>query len=75
MALTTSPKFVRLTHTDTHRTCSRCRELLPLDSFQQRKSGKYAKTKDGKPRYFSCCKECNRVMARERRARKKAEQA
>ena len=67
--------MTRLHHTDTQRTCSKCRELLPLASFQQRKSGKYAKTRDGKPRFFSCCKDCNRVMARERRAQKKAASA
>ena len=61
----------KLTHTDTHRTCSKCRELLPLASFQQRKTGTYAKTRDGTPRFFSCCKDCNRAMARERRQRKK----
>jgi hypothetical protein len=49
----------KLHHTDTHRTCSKCRQLLPLDAFQQRKSG--------------CCKDCNRAMGRERRARKRAE--
>jgi hypothetical protein len=65
----------RLTHTATHRTCSRCRVSRPLDSFQQRKSGKYATTKDGKPRYFSCCRDCNRVMAKERRARIKAQKS
>lgn len=59
----------KLHHTETHRTCSKCRQLLPLDAYQQRKSGKYAKTKGGRARYFSCCKECNRTMARERRAR------
>jgi hypothetical protein len=67
--------MTRLHHTDTHRTCSKCRVLLPLASFQKRGAGsKYGTRKDGSARYFSCCKDCNRVMARERRARKKAEQ-
>ena len=52
-------------HTETHRTCYRCGEFKPNDRFTWRSNGTP----------FSACKDCNRVMAKERAAKKRAEKA
>ena len=55
-------KRLKLTHTDTHRTCYLCLRFLENTDFTRRKVGTY----------FSACKDCNKnVFGPRRRARKK----
>jgi len=57
-----SDRKIRLSHTETDRTCYLCRRTLPNSEFTRRSTGTY----------FSACKDCNRhVFAQRRRARLK----
>ena len=46
-------------HTDTHRTCYKCKEVKPVDQFYRRKTGTY----------FSACIPCQSVLRKERIAK------
>jgi hypothetical protein len=54
-----------LRHSDERRTCYRCNKNKPNEAFTWRRNGTP----------FSACKECNVIMARERREKKRAEAA
>lgn len=54
-------KKARLPHTESHRTCYRCRRFLDTSAFTRRTNGTF----------FSACKDCNRNFGHRRRAREK----
>jgi RNase P subunit RPR2 len=63
---------MRLPRNETHKTCARCRELLPYTAFQKRGAGsKYGRRKDGSVRYFTWCKPCNSEHRKIKRAEAK----
>lgn len=58
--------FIASQDTDTHRTCSMCGELKPLDQFY-----KDGKDSQGNARYRRDCKECYGTTREQERAAKK----
>ncbi len=56
------PRGKKLYHTDTHRTCYVCRDLIDINNFVKRTDGTY----------YSACKDCNKIYYQLRRGRVKS---
>jgi 5-methylcytosine-specific restriction endonuclease McrA len=55
---------MKYNHTDTHRTCCWCKQLLSNNNFTQRSN-----TKQGK--FYAGCRDCNKIRNHNRRAKLK----